>query len=708
MAPTFRLVLVFGLIDICLASPQPKNSIGWCSKSEAEFNKCKDFSDAMKTLRTSLSCIKKSNTKECLQAIVQGEADSICVDGGDIYEAGLAPYHLKPILAENYGTGKDSDTCYYAVAVVKKESNLSLKQLQGKKSCHTGLGKTAGWNIPIGILLKKKYLSWDGPENEPVERAVAKFFAAACVPGVQKEPNLCRLCKGKGKAKCSRSGSEPYYNYNGAFRCLKEGGGDVAFVKHNTVPEDVAKQYELLCLDNTRTSIDKFKDCHLAQVPAHAVVTRSTGNTTEVIVEFLTAAQAKFGKKGRGSFHLFSSSHGKDLLFKDSAVSLVRVPNMMDSTLYLGTEYFTAIRAFRKETETSTSVNRVRWCTMSREEKVKCDTWSALSGATIECTEANSAEECILQILKREADAVTLDGGVVFTAGKCGLVPVMGEYYDADNKTPCRNKGTKTGTYYAVAIVKKSNKDISWNSLRGKKACHTGFGRTAGWNVPIGLIQNRTQNCKVGEFFGDSCAPGADRGSSLCALCKGTPGIKQQDTKCQPSDKEPYNGYSGALRCLVEKGDIAFAKHTTVFENTQGRNPSAWAKGLKSSDFELLCRDGTRAAVSNYKRCNLAEVPAHAVVSLPEKRDLIARILNAQQALYGRSGTKQSEFKMFVSENGKDLLFKDSTQCLIEVPSGTSTKDFLGREYYEALVGLNKCFPTSELLSACTFHSCSK
>ncbi|XP_078521872.1 serotransferrin-A-like isoform X2 [Lissotriton helveticus] len=699
MAPVFRLMLFFGLIEMYLASPQPKNSIGWCCKSEAEFKKCKDFSDAMKTFRMSLSCIKKSNTKECLQAIEQAEADAICVDGGDIYEAGLAPYNLKPILAENYGTGKDADTCYYAVAVVKKGSNLSLKQLQGKKSCHTGLGKTAGWNIPIGILLEKKYLSWDGPENEPIERAVAKFFAAACVPGVEKEPNLCRLCKGKGKAKCSRSGSEPYYNYNGAFRCLKEGGGDVAFVKHNTVPEEVTKQYELLCLDNTRKAIDEFKDCHLAQVPAHAVVTRSTGNTTEVIVEFLTAAQAKFAKKGQGSFHLFSSTHGKDLLFKDSAMSLVRVPEMMDSTLYLGPEYSAAIGAFRKETKTSTSVNRVRWCTSSREEKAKCDTWSALSGATIECTEANSAEECILQILKREADAVTVDGGVVFTAGKCGLVPVMGEYYDADNKTPCRNKGAKT--------VKKSSKDISWNNLRGKKACHTGFGRTAGWNVPIGLIQNQTQNCKVGEFFGDSCAPGADRGSTLCALCKGTPGIKQQDTKCQPSDKEPYNGYSGALRCLVEKGDVAFAKHTTVFENTQGRNPAAWAKSLKPSDFELLCRDGTRAAVSNYRRCNLAEVPAHAVVSLPEKRDLIARILNAQQTLYGRSGTKQGEFKMFVSENGKDLLFKDSTQCLIEVPSRTSTKDFLGKEYYDALVGLNKCFPTSELLSACTFHSCS-
>ncbi|XP_069474163.1 serotransferrin-A-like [Ambystoma mexicanum] len=707
MALSVHLLLFFWILEICLAAPKSQNSFGWCSKSEAEFKKCKDLSQAMKAFKTSLSCVKKSNTKECLHAIAQGEADAICVDGGDVYEAGLTPYKLKPILAEDYGSGKDPDTCYYAVAVVKKGSNLSLKQLQGKKSCHTGLGKTAGWNIPIGILLKGKYLSWAGPENEPIERAVAKFFAAACIPGVENEANLCRLCKGKGKAKCSRSNNEPYYNYDGAFKCLKEGGGDVAFVKHTTVPEEVAKNYELLCVDNTRKSIAEYTNCHLARVPAHAVVARSTDNTSEIIVEFVKAAQAKFGKKGQASFHLFSSPHGKNLIFKDSAVRLVRVPDKMDSMLYLGAEYFSATQAFRKETEISTSVNRVRWCTSSREEKLKCDTWSAMSGGTMQCIEANSAEECILQILKREADAVTLDGGLLFTAGKCGLVPIMSEYYDAENKTPCRNKGSKLGTYYVVAIVKKSNKDISWSNLRGKKSCHTGLGRTAGWNVPIGLIQNQTQNCKVGEFFSESCVPGADRSSTLCALCKGTPGIKQQDTKCQPNDKEPYNGYSGAFRCLVEKGDVAFAKHTTISENTEGKNPAAWAKGLKATDFELLCRDGSRAGANNYRRCHLAEVPAHGVVSLPEKRGLIVRILNAQQALYGRSGSKQSDFKMFGSENAKDLLFKDSTQCLVEVPSGTSAKDYLGKEYTDALIGLNKCFPTSELLPACAFHGCS-
>lgn len=50
----------------------------------------------------------------------------------------------------------------------------------------------------------------------------------------------------------------------------------------------------------------------------------------------------------------------------------------------------------------------------------------------------------------------------------------------------------------------------------------------------------------------------------LCALCTGVvPG-----GKCTPSD--PYYGYDGAFRCLLEAGDIAFLKHTTVLEMVQG------------------------------------------------------------------------------------------------------------------------------------------
>lgn len=53
-----------------------------------------------------------------------------------------------------------------------------------------------------------------------------------------------------------------------------------------------------------------------------------------------------------------------------------------------------------------------------------------------------------------------------------------------------------------------------------------------------------------------------DNSDKLCEICTGAvPG-----GKCTSAD--PYAGFEGAFRCLVEAGDIAFLKHTTVQEMT--------------------------------------------------------------------------------------------------------------------------------------------
>lgn len=71
---------------------------------------------------------------------------------------------------------------------------------------------------------------------------------------------LCALCSGTGSNRCSRSVSEPYYSHNGAFKCLKDGKGDVAFFKasilDNLSPTERAN-YKLLCLDGTQAGKSK-------------------------------------------------------------------------------------------------------------------------------------------------------------------------------------------------------------------------------------------------------------------------------------------------------------------------------------------------------------------------------------------------------------------------------------------------------------------
>ena len=55
-------------------------------------------------------------------------------------------------------------------------------------------------------------------------------------------------------------------------------------------PED-RKNYELLCGDNTRKSVDDYHECYLAKVPSHAVVARTVGGKEDVIWELLNHAQ---------------------------------------------------------------------------------------------------------------------------------------------------------------------------------------------------------------------------------------------------------------------------------------------------------------------------------------------------------------------------------------------------------------------------------
>ncbi|XP_059519884.1 serotransferrin-like isoform X1 [Myotis daubentonii] len=691
-------------IGLCLAVPD--KTVTWCTISNHEDTKCTAFSEKLKNLpqaAATLACVRKSSYHECIQAIAESKADAVTLDAGLVFDAGLAPFNLKPVVAEYYGSKENPQTSYYAVAVVKKGSGFQLNELRGKKSCHTGLGRSAGWNIPMGTL----YSQLPEPQ-ESLQKAASNFFAASCVPGADATafPKLCQLCAGKGKDKCASSHHEPYSGYSGAFKCLMDGAGEVAFVKHLTVLEDLPHQadrdqYELLCRDNTRKPVDKYEECHLAAVPSHAVVARSAGGNEDLIWELLNQAQEHYGRGTSGDFQLFSSSQGKDLLFKDSTQGFLKIPPKMDSWMYLGYEYASAIKNLKEKTRPDASTarcNTVKWCAIGHQERLKCDEWSINSKGQIECESAETTEDCIAKIMKGEADAMSLDGGFIYIAGKCGLVPVLAENY----KTTSNCKETAEKGYLAVAVVKSSSpEDLTWNTLQGKKSCHTAVDRTAGWNIPMGLLYSKINHCEFDKFFSQGCAPGYKRSSSLCALCAGSETVPGKE--CEPNNNERYYGYTGALRCLVERGDVAFVKEETIDQNTGGKNPADWAKDLQKENFKLLCPDGTRKAVTEAENCHLARSPNHGVVSRQDKAACVHKVLLEQQAQFGKDENGcLGDFCLFQSKT-KDLLFRDDTKCLAELQGRTTYESYLGAEYVTAVGNLRQC-STSKLLEACTFH----
>lgn len=56
------------------------------------------------------------------------------------------------------------------MAVVKKGTGFSINELRGKTSCHTGLGRSAGWVIPIEILTHRGDIEWDGKDSGSIEQ----------------------------------------------------------------------------------------------------------------------------------------------------------------------------------------------------------------------------------------------------------------------------------------------------------------------------------------------------------------------------------------------------------------------------------------------------------------------------------------------------------------------------------------------------------
>lgn len=314
----------------------------------------------------------------------------------------------------------------------------------------------------------------------------------------------------------------------------------------------------------------------------------------------------------------------------------------------------------------------------------------------LSCVTAHDAIGCMEDIGEGRADVTMLDAGDVYRAGeKYHLMPILMERYNL-----------RESAYYVVAVARQSDRETDLLYLKGKKSCHTGIGEAAGWIIPMSFMIANERIRSYGacesarsaaQFFQKACVPGALSNrfqktstwdlTNLCDLCHG-----QSYDFCSRDSSEPFYGATGALRCLIDGGgSIAFTRHTAILENAAGRNPSFWSRNLIPDDFELVCRDGSRASYKEYQKCNLGKVAGNAMVthSLRPREDVDAFVnlfLTAQQ-FFGSKYSDEYTFKMFLSEPSfPDLIFSDGTSQLLSVPQvRRHHKSYLGPDFLKSL-----------------------
>ncbi|RTG80197.1 melanoma-associated antigen p97, partial [Schistosoma bovis] len=114
----------------------PLPTLGWCVIDEFEMSKCQRMSSAFsaKRIQPEMFCLQANSTIDCMKLIKDGYADMVTLEAGDL----------------NYGNGP----FYYAVAIVEKVNpGLLISNWRHRRTCHSGVGKAAGWIIPLNTVL---------------------------------------------------------------------------------------------------------------------------------------------------------------------------------------------------------------------------------------------------------------------------------------------------------------------------------------------------------------------------------------------------------------------------------------------------------------------------------------------------------------------------------------------------------------------------
>jgi melanoma-associated antigen p97 len=311
------------------------------------------------------------------------------------------------------------------------------------------------------------------------------------------------------------------------------------------------------------------------------------------------------------------------------------------------------------------------WCTKSFPGLQKCEElqnkYQSAGSLDFSCTHDLASGGCLNDVASEPATLTSVNPGALYHAQREGAkykVILAEDYSSSLSDTLYR--------YYSVAVVKAGRSDLKLLKLKGKKICHSAYDYlgTNGWDIPISYLYTyhrkfeMNDRCSIldsiNRYFGPSCLPdpsGIIRDNMrLCAACS--------SRTC--STEVRYKGYSGAFRCLVEDaGEVAFLKHSTVSELTDGKSFDSWTAGLKSSDYRLLCPDGSQVTVENYVQCFIGWMRPNAVVLGQDvSSSATTQIQNNLRNPPLRAADLIFETSRYTSLDGVDVIFSGETKEL--------------------------------------------
>ena len=201
-----------------------------------------DFIAAHSGYKVEIHPIQSDNA--AIEALRFGHADVVFLDGGAGFVA-WKRHGFEAVLADQKS---DGSTSYAAAAWVRNNSDItSLSQLEGRNSCHTGWLKSAGMLMPMGYMIGEGLVEvqGDADEIESLRTTIEAHFDEATIPT-------------KGSL---------YYGYDGGFRCMTEGVGDVAFVKTTSYADHCQGNDWCLARDEYRMLEPTF-----GLVPSHPIM----------------------------------------------------------------------------------------------------------------------------------------------------------------------------------------------------------------------------------------------------------------------------------------------------------------------------------------------------------------------------------------------------------------------------------------------------